>query len=74
MRPVIDIAEIQAQRGQALRIPHREVQVLRGLGEAKGPATPQPPLTSASSESSMPWWAWALLGAGVLAFLVRKDS
>lgn len=69
----VDIAEIQSQRGQALRIPHREVQVLRGLGEAKGPVTPQLP-QDAPSGKFVPWWVWALLGAGALALLVRKDS
>jgi hypothetical protein len=66
MRPVIDIAEIQSQRGQALRIPHREVQVLRGLGEAKAPTGPEPAAPSSSVFNVVPWWAWPLIVGGVV--------
>lgn len=71
----VDIVDIQSQRGQALRIPRREVQVLRGLGEAKAPpqTKPEAPLaTTASSGLSIPWWAWLLLGAGAVAWFTRE--
>ena len=75
MRPVIDIAEIQSQRGQALRIPGREVQVLRGLGEAKAPTGPERPLAAPSSSSVfnvVPWWAWPLIVGGVVMLINNR--
>jgi len=74
MRPVIDIAEIQSQRGQALRIPGREVQVLRGLGEAKAPAGPERPLAAPSSTviNVVPWWAWPLIVGGVVMLINNR--
>jgi hypothetical protein len=67
-----ELALLQSQRGQALAIPGRQVQ-LRGLGNATGPtgpvAPPPPPGAGAQSASllGVPWWAWALLGVGAYA-------
>lgn len=68
-----ELALIQSQRGQALAIPGREVQV-GSLGHATGPASPTPPPPpppppgDASAQSAgllgVPWWAWAILAVG----------
>lgn len=75
-----EIALLQSQRGQALLLPDREVQ-LRGLGMATGPAPtlpppPPPPAGDAGANSAsmlgIPWWAWALLGIGAVAYFRRR--
>jgi len=75
-----ELALIQSQRGQALAIPGREVQV-SGLGRATGPASPTPPPPppppgDAGAQSAgllgVPWWAWLLLGVGAYAAYSRR--
>jgi hypothetical protein len=66
-----ELALLQSQRGQALAIPGRQVQ-LRVLGNATGPTgpvAPPPPGAGAQSDGllGVPWWAWALLGVGAYA-------
>jgi len=73
-----ELALLQAQRGQALAIPGRQVQ-LRGLGNATGPtgpvAPPPPPGAGAQSASlfGVPWGAWALLGVGAYAVYHKRN-
>lgn len=76
-----EIAILQAQRGQANKIPGREVQI-RGLGMATGPVAPVPPPPppppgNAGAQSAglfgIPWWA--LLGIGaVVVYAMRRQG
>lgn len=76
-----EIAILQAQRGQATKIPGRQVQVLRGLGAATGPVAPvpppPPPSGNAGAQSAglfgIPWWALLVLGAGIV-YAVRRQG
>lgn len=60
---------IQMQRGQAQL-------VMRGVGEATGPALPAPPPPAAQPKqaSSVPWWVWAVLAGGALYLWTSNDS
>lgn len=74
-----EIAILQAQRGQATRLPGREVQI-RGLGMATGPVAPVPPpppppgANAASTGSGIPWWAIAILGIGIVYAVQRRGQ
>ena len=77
-----EIAILQAQRGQATKIPGRQVQVLRGLGAATGPVAPVPPppppsgnagAQSTSIFNIVPWWAWPLIVAGAYELYRRRN-